>query len=57
MKHFTRNTHRLIMTGDDGTPVKIHKVVVIERPDIQTTHEEADSILAQQMFVTANQHQ
>ena len=30
------STHRLIVTGDDDTPVEIHKAVVIERSDIQT---------------------
>ena len=50
------SSHRLIVKGDDDTPVEIHKAFVIERSDIQTTHEEADNILAQQMFVAANEH-
>lgn len=43
------------MTGKDDTPVEIHKVVVIERADIQTTYEEADNILAKHMFLALNE--
>ena len=49
--------HRLIVIGGDDTPVEIHKAVVMERSEIRTTHKEADDLLAQQMFVSANEHQ
>ena len=45
------------MIGDGDTPVEIHKAVVMERSEIRTTHKEADNLLAQQMFVSANEHQ
>ena len=55
------NTHLhlgKIKTGDNDTSIEFHKanVIVIERSDIQTKYEEAVNILAQQMFVAANEH-
>ncbi len=51
--------HKLILTGEETTPVEISKGgIVIKRQDMNTTHEEADNIIVQQvlMAVTENCH-
>ena len=45
-QHTTRN--KLVITGSHDVPTEIHKEVVIAREDIATSHEEADTIIAQQ---------
>ena len=44
---------RLIVTGDDPTPMEITRNAKIPRGDLKTTHEEADNIIAQQMTFVA----
>ena len=50
--------HKLVISGQDKSPVEIScGGVVILRHDIATTHEEADSIIVQQvMQVAVNEH-
>ena len=40
---------KLVITGQNETPIEINMRVKIEREDMRTTHEEADNILVQQM--------
>ena len=40
-------SHRLFVTGHNPSPFEIHTGVVIERRDLQTSHEEADVIMMQ----------
>ena len=50
-------SHRLIITGQDHTPVEIRcGGVIIQRTDMDTTHEEADIIIVQQMLMIANEN-
>ena len=44
----TKYQNRLIVTGPDPTPFEICKGLVIQRGDLQNTHEEADVILVNQ---------
>ena len=46
---------RLVITGEDPTPVEITSMATIRREDIRTMHEEADNILPQQMIHAAGQ--
>jgi len=41
--------HKLVVTGQCDVPIEIHQVVVINREDLKTSHEEADVITIQQM--------
>ena len=52
-QHTTRN--KLVITGSDNVPTKIHKGVVIARRDIATSHEEADNIIPQQAIMCAEE--
>ena len=47
-QHTTRN--KLVITGSDDVPTRIHKGVGIAKEDIVTSHEEADTIIAQQSY-------
>ena len=50
-------SHRLVVTGEEDTPIEIHKGVKIMRHDLKTTHEEADVIMIWQMYDTVeNNH-
>lgn len=40
---------RLVITGSDPVPVEVSSGRVIPRPDLRTTHEEADTIIVQQV--------
>ena len=51
------NMHKLIVTGQEDTPVEVNNTVVIERDDLRTTHEEAYNIIVQQMVAAANENQ
>ena len=42
------STNKLEITGSSNVPTEIHRGVVIARPDIATSHEEADNITVQQ---------
>ena len=42
-------TRKLVITGQNETPIEINMHVKIEREGMRTTHEEADNILVQQM--------
>ena len=44
------NERTLLLTGE-GDPVEITRGRVIHRPDISTSHEEADNIIIQQTFM------
>ena len=46
--------HTLLITGE-GDPVEITRGRVIPRPDISTSHEEADNIIIQQTFMAVEQ--
>ena len=46
--------HNLLITGE-GDPVEITRGRVITRPDISTSHEEADNIIIQQTFMVVEQ--
>ena len=48
------NTTKLILTGPDPTPLEISEDQISERLDLRTTHEEADVIMVQQMFLLAS---
>ena len=46
-----RYSSRLIITGQEPTPIEIApREVIIRRDDIKTTHEEADAIIVAQMW-------
>jgi len=55
--YFQENTgtHKLIITGQEKSPTEISCGVVIQRHDIATTHEEADSIIVQAIKVAVNE--
>ena len=53
-QHTTRN--KLVITGSDDVPTRIHKGVGIAKEDIVTSHEEADTIIAQQAIMWAKEH-
>ena len=40
--------HKLMVTGQEKSPIEISCGVVIQRHDIATTHEESDTIIVQQ---------
>ena len=46
--------HTLLITGE-GDPVEITRGRVIPRPDMSSSHEEADNIIIQQTFMAVNQ--
>ena len=48
-------SRKLIITGEDPTPIELTKSCKIRREDLRTTHEEADNILAQQMVLVARE--
>jgi len=50
---FSTNT-KLILTGPNPIPMEIAEYQVVERPDLRTTHEEADVIMVQQMVLLAS---
>ncbi|KAG0723713.1 hypothetical protein GWK47_042084 [Chionoecetes opilio] len=56
---FHRNhiqNHKLIITSQDKTPIEIsNRGLIINRGDINTTHEEADVIIVQQMLMAAKE--
>lgn len=43
--------HRLVVTGSHPVPVELHKGLAIDRKDLQTTQEEADTIILHQLAV------
>jgi hypothetical protein len=45
--------HCLIMAGISDVPVEIAHGVMIDRPDLRSTHEEADVIIAQHAIATS----
>ncbi|KAJ8018705.1 hypothetical protein HOLleu_43161 [Holothuria leucospilota] len=50
--------HKLVITGEDETPVEINPGgIVIQRRDMSTTHEEADNIIVQQAIKFAADEQ
>ena len=50
--------HKLVITGQDKTPVEISVGgAIIHRYDIATTHEKAEHIIVQQAIRVANNHQ
>lgn len=50
--------HKLVITGEDETPVEINPGgIVIQRRDMSTTHEEADNIIVQQAIKLAADEQ
>ena len=53
--YFQKNTekHKLMITGQEKSPIEISCGVVIQRHDIVTTHEEADNIIVQQVIQVA----
>ena len=53
-KHTTR--HKLVVTGQENTPVEISNGgIVIKRSDISTSHEEADNIIVQQAIMCSKE--
>ena len=46
--------HTLLITGE-GDPVEITRGRIVPRPDISTSHEEADNIIIQQTFMAVEQ--
>lgn len=56
--HKNTEMHKLVITGQDKTPVEISVGgVIIHRHDIVTTHEEADNIIVQQAIRVARDEQ
>ena len=51
------SVHKLVVAGENESPIEIHKSVTIERVDLKTAHEEADNILAHQMVAAAQENQ
>ena len=49
-----QNGKRLIVTGADPIPMEICEGIMRDRPDLRTTHEEADVIIVQQVVQLAN---
>ena len=43
--------HQLVVTESHPVPVKLHKGLAIDRKDLQTTQEEADTIILHQLAV------
>ena len=43
-------THKLVLTGENETPAEISQGSVSERKDLETTHEEADNVIVQQVL-------
>ena len=50
-----RHTHSLVVTGSDQTPVEVRPGVTVANGDMKTSHEEADTIIPQQVVAIANQ--
>ena len=44
-----QSNNRHVLTGAGRTPIRIFNAHVSERPDLHTTHEEADIIIIQQV--------
>ena len=54
--HYHLRQHKFVITGQDRTPVEINNGgVIIQRKDMDTTHEEADNIIVQQMLMVAKE--
>ena len=54
--HFPDNCspeRKLVVTGQNDTPVEITRVCNIQRQDLRTSHEEADNIIVQQVIYVA----
>ncbi len=49
-----QNGRLLVVTGSEPTPIEISDGIIRERPDLRTTHEEADVIITQQVVHLAN---
>lgn len=47
--------HRLVITGSHPTPVELYKGLAIQRRDLETRHEEADTIIPQQLAIVRPQ--
>ena len=52
VSHKEEFTSRVVVTGNDPVPVDINLDVVIRREDMRVTHEEADTILINQVVFT-----
>ena len=50
-------TKRLVITGDNDTPMEMHKGTIASRVDLKTSHEEADIIMIQQLVRSVEDHQ
>ena len=48
-EYSSQHKHKLVLTGSDPVPVEINSGVIIKRQDMQTTQEEADTMIAQQV--------
>ena len=53
--HRAINKHKLTITGPSPAPVEVFKGIAIEQKDLETTHEEADVIILQQVVAAANE--
>jgi len=53
--HNTTAKHSLLVTGPSSIPVEIFKGIVIDRKDLELTHEEADVIIPRQVVHAATQ--
>jgi len=51
--HVSSNINKLVITGESPVPVQLCEDTVIDREDLRTTHEEADTIIVQQMVKVA----
>jgi len=51
--YIQENMHKLMITGQEKSPVEISYDVVIQRHDIATTCEEAENIIVQQAMQVA----
>ena len=48
--------HKLVVTGRDQVPTEINNGIVIPRRDLETSQEEADVIIVQQMVAITEEH-
>ena len=51
------HTHKLIVIGGWDVPTQIHKGVVMDQVDLNTTYEEVDILLIQQVIDTVHEWQ
>lgn len=55
-EQLSRTGHKLVVTGEDPTPLEVYKGVVVHREDLRNIQEETDVIMIHQLLRIANEN-